>query len=99
MGQRSAKVTPTGPDRWVPLPSPKTGLQVTDNLRKRTFIMANWCCLCKSDGRLASHLLLHCPIACDLWAFLSILPSLDHLGHAKLYYGYVGALERSLGIP
>ena len=67
-----------------------------DNLRKRAFIMANWCCLCKSDGRSACHLLLHCPIACDLWAFLSILPSLDHLGHAKLCYGYVGALERSL---
>ena len=72
---------------------------MTDNLQKRAFIMADWCCLCKSDGKSASHLLLHCPIACDLWAFLSILPSLDHLGHAKLCYGYVGALERSLGIP
>ena len=24
----AAKVTPTSPNRWVPLPSPKTGLQV-----------------------------------------------------------------------
>ena len=35
--------------------------------------MADWCCLCKSDGESASHPLLHFPIACDLWAFLFCL--------------------------
>ena len=41
--------------------------------------MANWCCLCKSDGESVSHLLLHCPIASDLWAFLFCLNEISWL--------------------
>ena len=60
--------------------------------------MVDWCCLFKSDGELASHLLLHCPIACDLWVFLYCLGSLGSCQIAKLCYANVGVLERSLEI-
>ena len=36
-------------------------------------VIADWCCLCRSAGESVSHLLLHCPIASDLWAFLFCL--------------------------
>jgi hypothetical protein len=39
----------------------------TDNLRRRRVIILDWCCLCKADGKSVNHLLLHCPVACDLW--------------------------------
>ena len=38
-----------------------------DNLRKRKVLFLDWCCMCKSNGELVNHLLLHCPITRDLW--------------------------------
>jgi hypothetical protein len=38
-----------------------------DNLRKRRVLIIDWCCMCKSDGESVNHLLLHCPLAQDLW--------------------------------
>ena len=38
-----------------------------DNLRKRNIILVSWCCLCKEAGETVDHLLLHCPVAHDLW--------------------------------
>ena len=37
------------------------------------FVIADWCCLCRSAGESVSHLLLYCPIASYLWAFLFCL--------------------------
>ena len=34
----------------------------TDNLRKRSIIVLDWCYMCKRCGELVDHLLLHCPI-------------------------------------
>ena len=48
--------------------------------------MADWCCLCKSDGESVSHPLLHFPIAWPVDIF--ILPSSNRLGHAKLCYAH-----------
>ena len=39
----------------------------TDNLRRRRVIILDWCCLCKANGESVNHLLLHCPVARDLW--------------------------------
>ena len=42
----------------------------TDNLRKRRVLVLDWCYMCKSCGESLDHLLLHCPIACELWSLV-----------------------------
>jgi hypothetical protein len=38
-----------------------------DNLRKRHVIVVEWCCMCKKNGELVDHLLLHYEIASAVW--------------------------------
>lgn len=38
-----------------------------DNLWARKKIYVNWCYMCKGDGESVNHLLLHCPVAKDIW--------------------------------
>ena len=38
-----------------------------DNLRKKVLIQ-NWCYMCKSNGELVDHILLHSPIVFELWS-------------------------------
>jgi hypothetical protein len=45
----------------------------TENLRKRRVIILDWCCMCKSSGESTNHLLLHCPVAWELWSMVCIL--------------------------
>ena len=45
----------------------------TDNLRKRRVMIQDWCCMCKSSGESVNHLLLHCPVAWELWSMVLIL--------------------------
>ena len=42
----------------------------TDNLQKRHIIVLDWCYMCKWCGELVNHLLLHCPIAYELWSMV-----------------------------
>ena len=44
-----------------------------DNLQKRGIIVLDWCCMCKTRGESANHLLLHCPIAYELWTMVFYL--------------------------
>ena len=44
-----------------------------DNLQKRGIIVLDWCCMCKRCGEFADHLLLHCPIAYELWTIVFYL--------------------------
>ncbi|KAL4639460.1 hypothetical protein ACB092_03G220100 [Castanea dentata] len=49
-----------------------------DNLRKRHFVVLEWCYMCKRCGESVDHLLLHYPIAYEMWSmigFSSILYS------------------------
>jgi hypothetical protein len=41
-----------------------------DNLRKRGFILQNWCCMCKRNGESVDHLFLHCSVARDMWSMV-----------------------------
>ncbi|KAK9995838.1 hypothetical protein SO802_020524 [Lithocarpus litseifolius] len=45
----------------------------TDNLRKRRVIVLDWCYMCKGCGESVDHLLLHCPIAWELWSLVFCL--------------------------
>ena len=38
-----------------------------DNLIRRRLVLVNWCCMCQKDAESISHLLLHCPVAYQLW--------------------------------
>ena len=44
-----------------------------DNLRKRKVRIIDWCYMCKCNGESIDHLLLHCPIASDLWSMILVL--------------------------
>ena len=45
----------------------------TNNLQKMCIIFLYWCYMCKRCGELVDHLLLHCPIAYELWSSLFFL--------------------------
>ena len=42
-------------------------LPTADNLRKRGMVMVNRCCLCKTAEESVDHLLIHCPVAKEMW--------------------------------
>jgi hypothetical protein len=44
-----------------------------DNLRKRSIIVVEWCCICKKNGESVDHLLIHCEVATQLWHYMFTL--------------------------
>jgi hypothetical protein len=42
-------------------------IPIIDNLGKRNMVLVNRCCLCKACAESVDHLLLHCPLAMELW--------------------------------
>ena len=44
-----------------------------DNLWKRHIAVLEWCFMCKRCGESVDHLLLHCPIAYELWSMVFCL--------------------------
>ena len=42
----------------------------TENLWYKGVIVVDWCYMCKKSGESVNHLLLHCPIASDLWSMV-----------------------------
>lgn len=45
----------------------------TDNLRKRDIIVMDWLFMCKQSGENVDYLLLHCPIAFEMWSMVFCL--------------------------
>ena len=45
----------------------------TDNIRKRRALILDWCYMYKNCGESEDHLLLYCPIACELWLLVFCL--------------------------
>ena len=45
----------------------------TDNLRKQHVLVLDWCYMCKNCGESVDHLLLYCPIACEVWSVVFCL--------------------------
>lgn len=41
-----------------------------DNLIQRRRIIFDWCCMCKGDAGTVDHLLIHCPVAWELWSLV-----------------------------
>ena len=43
---------------------------IFDNLMRRGYAMAGWCCMCHCDGETVGHLLLYFSVAFELWSFV-----------------------------
>jgi hypothetical protein len=48
-----------------------------DNLRHRGIVVVGWCCLCRCNGEMVAHLLLHCPMVRELWSYVFWLFGVD----------------------
>lgn len=46
------------------------GILTIDNLQKRHILLLDWCYMCKRCMESVDHLLLHCPIAYELWSMV-----------------------------
>jgi len=55
-----------------------------DNLRKKHVILVDRCCMCKQNGELVNHLLLHCDVAYALWSVIFT------------HFGLFGVMPRSV---
>ena len=44
-----------------------------DNLQKRHFVVLEWCFMCKGGGESVDHLLVHYPIASEIWSMIFCL--------------------------
>ena len=45
-------------------------IPTTVYLWNKGVIIVDWCCMCKRNGESMDHLLLHCPIAFELWTMV-----------------------------
>lgn len=65
---------------WLPPVPPKVQffmwvatlgkISTIDLLRRKGFILTNFCCLCKEEGESVSHIMIHCPFSWDVWGWL-----------------------------
>lgn len=64
-----------------------------DNLMRRGYSMATWCCMCGCNGETVDHLLLHCSMAGGLWSF--VFRSFGIKWVVELLFGWHNGLGKS----
>ena len=68
-----------------------------DNLRRRKVVIVDWCCMCKRNVETIDHLLLHCPVAQELWNMVCSLFGVYWVmpcGFVDLLASWLGKLNR-----
>ena len=70
----------------------------TDNLRKRSIIVLDWCYMCKRCGESVDHLLLHCPIASELWSLVFCLFGIHWVMSLKVFECWQGKFKQHRNI-
>ena len=66
----------------------------TENLWYKGVTVVDWCYMCKKSGESMNHLLLHCPIAYDLWSMVWALSGLQWVmphGVSNLFSSWQGS--------
>jgi hypothetical protein len=48
-----------------------------DNLRRRNFVVVEWCCMCQKSEESVDHLLIHCEVSRELWSSIFNLFGVD----------------------
>jgi hypothetical protein len=64
--------------------APLGKILIFDNLRKRTIMVIEWCCMCKHGGESIDHLFLHCEVATKIWSALLQLFGVDWVMPCKV---------------
>ena len=68
----------------------------TENLWYKGVAVVDWCFMCKKSGESVNHLLLHCPIAYDLWSMVWALFGLQWVmphGVSDLFSSWLGSFS------
>jgi hypothetical protein len=55
-----------------------------NNLRKRHFIVMEWCCMYKKNRETIDHLLFHCEVARNLWVSIFRLFRIECVMHQRM---------------
>ena len=66
----------------------------TENLCYKGVTVVDWCYMCKKSGESVNHLLLHCPIAYELWSMVWAIFGLQWvmlLGVSDLFSSWQGS--------
>ena len=62
---------------------------IVDNLIKKGFSLANWCCMCRCSGEMVDHLLLHHDFSHELWSGVYVWDLVGDAGDGSIsFFGW-----------
>lgn len=59
---------------------------IVDNLIKKGFSLANWCCMCRCSGKTVDHLLLHHDFSHELWSEVYVWDLVGDVGDGSISF-------------
>lgn len=59
---------------------------IVDNLIKKGFSLANWCCLCQCSGKMVDHLLLHHDFSHEDWSEVYVWDLVGDAGDGSISF-------------